>query len=132
MTARRHTVANPKYTLLIPNLLTTLRKYRPIIKFETQCIPRDKETALARMCDVKISGRSRARTGPAPRENLLGTCGVCLEVKQSNHVLDEVLESMIMNDVHLYEMWNGDQEIVTLIKSKQHEVTIAVHSLEEP
>ena len=69
MTGRRHTVANPKYTLLIPNLLTTLRKYRPIMKFETQCIPRDKETALEWMRDAKISGRSRAGTGPTPREN---------------------------------------------------------------
>ena len=102
------------------------------MKFETQCIPRDKETSLARMRDAKISGRSRTRTEPAPRENLLGTCGVCLEVKQSNHVLDEVLESMIMNNVHLYEMWNSDQEIVTLIKSEHNEVTIVVHSLEEP
>lgn len=64
--------------------------------------------------------------------SLLGTCGVCLEAKQSNHVLDEVLESMIVNDVHLYEMWNGDQEIVTLIESEHNEVTVAVHSLEEP
>ena len=84
------------------------------------------------MRDAKISGRSRARTGPAPRENLLGTCGVCLEVKQSNHVLDEVLESMIMNDVHLYEMWNGDQEIMTLIESEHNEVIVTVYSLEEP
>ena len=71
------------------------------MKFETQCIPRDKETALEWMRDAKISGRSRARTGLAPRENLLATCGVCLEAKQSNHVLDEVLESMIVNDVDL-------------------------------
>ena len=98
----------------------------------TQCIPRDKETALARMRDAKILGRSRARTGPAPRENLLGTCGVYLEVKQSNHVLDKILEGMIMNDVHLYEMWNGDQEIVTLIESEHNEVTKIVHSLEDP
>ena len=102
------------------------------MKFETQCIPRDKETTLARIRDAKISGRSRARTRPAPRENLLGTCGVCLEVKQSNHVCDEVLESMIMNDVHLYDMWNGDQDIMTLIEREHNEVTIAIHSLEEP
>lgn len=33
-TARRQTVANPKYTVLIPNLFTTLKKYSPITKFE--------------------------------------------------------------------------------------------------
>lgn len=62
----------------------------------------------------------------------LGTWGVCLVVKQSNHVLAEVLESMIVNGVHLYEMWNGAQEIVTLIESEHNEVIDAVHSLEEP
>jgi hypothetical protein len=34
-TARAHTDANPRYTLLIPNLLTTLRKYRPMKKLDT-------------------------------------------------------------------------------------------------
>lgn len=33
MTARRQTDANPRYTVLIPNLVTTLKKYRPIKKF---------------------------------------------------------------------------------------------------
>jgi hypothetical protein len=35
ITATAHTEANPKYTVLIPNLLTTLKKYRPIKKFDT-------------------------------------------------------------------------------------------------
>lgn len=33
-TARIQTVANPKYTELIPNLVTTLRKQRPMMKLE--------------------------------------------------------------------------------------------------
>lgn len=64
--------------------------------------------------------------------NRLGTCGVCLEVKQSNHVLAEVLASMSVNGVRLYKMWNGTQETVTLIESEHNEVTGAVHSLGEP
>jgi len=63
----------------------------------------------------------------------LGTCGVCLEVRRSNHVLAEVLESMIVNGVHLYMMWNGAQETVTLIESEHNKVTgDDVHSLGEP
>lgn len=35
----------------------------------TQCMPRDKATALALILEAKISGRRSAGTGPAPREN---------------------------------------------------------------
>jgi len=62
----------------------------------------------------------------------LGTCGVCLEVKQNNHVLAEVLESMTVNGVRLYKMWSGAQETVTLIESEHNKAIDAVRSLGEP
>jgi hypothetical protein len=39
-----------------------------IVKSLTQCVPNDKETALALILEANISGKRRAGTGPAPRE----------------------------------------------------------------
>ena len=47
----------------------------------------------------------------------------------SEYVLAEVLESMIVNGVHLYEMWNSAQETMTLTESEHNKVTKTVHSL---
>ena len=50
----------------------------------------------------------------------------------SKYVLVEVLESLIVNGVHLYEMWNNAQETMILTESQHNEVTKVVHSLEDP
>jgi hypothetical protein len=39
------------------------------VKSLTQCVAKDKETAFALILEANISGRRRAGTGPAPREN---------------------------------------------------------------
>ena len=50
----------------------------------------------------------------------------------SEYVLTKVLESLIVNGVHLYEMWNTAQGTMILTESEHNEVTKAVHSLEDP
>ena len=50
----------------------------------------------------------------------------------SEYVLVEVLESLIVNGVHLYEMWNSAQETMTLTENEHNKVTKTVHSLQDP
>lgn len=50
------------------DIITTGRMLDFIVKSLTQCVPNDKETALALILEANISGKRRAGTGPAPRE----------------------------------------------------------------